>query len=52
MADLVAQSFPKPLQLDKAAARGRAPHGGRESEAARRLRERQERDRNDRDRGR
>ena len=52
VADLVAQSFPKPLQLDKAAARGRAPHGGRESEAARRLRERQERDRNDRDRGR
>jgi hypothetical protein len=52
VADLVAQSFPEPLHLGKAAGQGRAPHRGRDSEAARLLRDRQERERHDRDRGR
>jgi hypothetical protein len=52
VAELVAQSFPEPLRLDKAVGSGRTPHRGRESEAARLLRERQERERADRDRGR
>src|SRR5438445_9342483 len=52
VADLVAQSFPEPLRLGKAAGSGRAPHGGRESAAARLLRDRQERERQERDRDR